>query len=143
MEKDNEYSINAYIGLKLKNRRAELGFTQQELGETLGISFQQIQKYEKGVNKINVSNLFELAKVLKVPVAYFFDGYDSFSGNTIPTMNEASASFSHEDVFSSIETLNLINHYYKISNPKLRKKILDLIKFLAVGDQQEEEAYSD
>ena len=57
MEKDNEYSINAYIGLKLKNRRAELGFTQQELGETLGISFQQIQKYEKGVNKINVSNL--------------------------------------------------------------------------------------
>ena len=56
---------------------------------------------------------------------------------------DASFGYSWKDVFASIETLNLINHYYKISNQKLRKKILDLIKFLAVGDQQEEEAYSD
>lgn len=140
MEKDNEYSINAYIGLKLKNRRTELGFTQQELGDTLGISFQQIQKYEKGVNKINASNLFELAKVLKVPVSYFFDGYDSFSGTVIPTMNEVNSTFAHEDVFSSIETLNLLNYYYKLNNTKLRKKILDLVRFIAVGEQQDGES---
>jgi len=115
-----------------------MGLTQQELGKSIGISFQQIQKYEKGVNRISAGTLYEISKILKVPVSYFFDGFDTFMDNLSPNFKEMEANFIHNDSFSSMETLNLINTYYKIENPKLRKKFVDLIETVTTFGEEGE-----
>jgi len=133
------YDIGLYIGLKLKSRRNEMGLTQQELGRSIGISFQQVQKYEKGANRISAANLFEIAKVLKVPVAYFFEGFDEFMDNLAPSFRDMDENFVHNDSFSSMETLNLINTYYRVENPKVRKKFVDLIESISASENEERE----
>ena len=89
--------VDVYVGTRLKIRRTELGLSQNKIGEMTGITFQQVQKYEKGLNRIGSSRLYEFAKILKVPVSYFFEQYElTFGSNGVLCDNKAS--FDDKDI---------------------------------------------
>jgi transcriptional regulator with XRE-family HTH domain len=136
MSVNGPHPVDIYAGKKLRLKRTILGLSQESLGNSIGVTFQQIQKYERGINRMSSSRLFEFSKVLKVPVAYFFEGYEeSFdeAGEKIEMlgMAEETASFEHDDQLSSRETLEMMRAYYRIADPNIRKKIFELVKSLA------------
>lgn len=108
--------------------------SQEKLAEALGITFQQIQKYERGANRIGSSRLFQFSKVLQVPVSFFFDDMpEEISGNP-PGLSESKGPKYDDDRFSRRETLELVRGYYRISDTATRKRLFELIK--AVGQAQ-------
>ena len=111
-----------------------LGLSQEKLGEQLGITFQQIQKYEKGANRIGASRLQQISSVLKVPVAFFFEDAPTENGAAVSGMAENSSSYVI-DFLSSSEGLQLNRAFMKIEDPKVRRKIVELVKTL--GDSSE------
>jgi len=122
--------IDNYVGKRLRRRRRLLGLTQQNLGEVVGIRFQQIQKYECGANRVSAARLFELAEALGVPVQYFYEGLserDMFSDNPFPE-------FMSPDVLSKKETMDLVRAYYSMG-AEPRKHLLDLAKSLEVASK--------
>lgn len=115
--------VDLYIGRRVKDRRIELGFSQSKLASQLGVTFQQVQKYEKGMNRISASTLYTIAKILKVDWNYFVNGYKG--GNVLSD----SSSVSYEsDKKKKKEAAELLRAYFKIEPPKIRKKFLDLLK---------------
>lgn len=132
--------IDVHVGSRVRLRRTLLGMSQEKLGEALGLTFQQIQKYERGVNRIGASRLFDLARVLDVPVSFFFDDMpDAMGGNPalggrrsggFGGMAEAQEGFD-DDTLHRRETLELVRAYYRITDPAVRKRVFDLIKSLA------------
>ncbi len=117
--------IDLYVGKRLRRRRRLLGLTQQQLAESVGIRFQQIQKYECGANRISASRLFELSEALHVPVQYFYDG---LAAHEIPQAAAPSSDL-NPDVLSQKETIDLIRAYYRLSEGP-RRRLLDLAKSL-------------
>lgn len=115
--------IDFHIGKRLRRRRRLLGLTQQQLAESVGIRFQQIQKYECGANRVSASRLFELAQSLDVPAQYFYDG--------LAVNDEASEDpdAMSPDVLSQKETMDLVRAYYKLGE-RPRKRLLELAKSL-------------
>src|SRR6516162_9008286 len=105
-----------------------IGMSQERLGELLGLTFQQVQKYEKGVNRIGAGRLFEVARILGVPIDYFYEGATAQVAGI--SENEASSPPVMEFV-SSGEGLQLSLAFMKIKDPKLRKRVLDLVKQMA------------
>ena len=102
--------VDVYVGTRLKIRRLELGLSQNKIGEMTGITFQQVQKYEKGSNRIGSSRLYEFAKILKVPVSYFFEQYElTFGDNGVLSDNRAS--FDDKDNVSEKKILTLIKNF--------------------------------
>ena len=124
--------IDAQVGNRVRIRRMLIGMSQERLGDMLGLTFQQVQKYEKGVNRIGAGRLFEIARILGVPIDFFYDGVGSpaegLAETTPPVM----------EFVSSGEGLQLSLAFMKIKDPKVRKRVLDLVKSLA----EEEEATS-
>ena len=122
--------IDAQVGNRVRIRRMLIGMSQERLGDLLGLTFQQVQKYEKGVNRIGAGRLFEIARILGVPIDFFYDGVGAALENpaegTPPVM----------EFVSSGEGLQLSLAFMKIKDPKVRKRVLDLVKSLA----NEEEA---
>lgn len=110
-------------------RRRELKLTQEKLGDMLDLTFQQVQKYEKGVNRISAGRLYEMATVLGVPIAYFYDGAEEYLERERGALHEDGAS---APVISS-ETLELIAAFQKIDNPILRKSILSTVRAAAAA----------
>ena len=126
--------IDIHVGSRVRLRRTMLGQSQEKLGNALGITFQQIQKYEKGANRIGASRLQQIANVLTVPVAFFFE--DAPSGTqTVTGMAEENSTTYVVDFLSSSEGLQLNRAFVKISDPKVRRKIVDLVKSLADEDE--------
>ncbi|MYZ47431.1 helix-turn-helix domain-containing protein [Propylenella binzhouense] len=111
-------------------RRKMLGMSQERLGEQLGITFQQIQKYEKGTNRIGASRLQQLATVLDVPVSYFFPETD---GTEMPGLREDGAGDFVMEFLSTSEGLELNRAFARIRDAKVRRKVIDLVRSL--GDQ--------
>ena len=114
-----------------------MGLSQEKLAELVGVTFQQIQKYERGTNRIGSSRLYRLAQVLQVPVSYFFEGLEA-SGADAPGLAEAPAGFEHEAVplgprplVDRRETLELVRAFNRIRNPVVRRRIYELTKALA------------
>jgi transcriptional regulator with XRE-family HTH domain len=107
--------------------------SQTDLGKAVGLTFQQVQKYERGFNRISSSRLFEFSKVLDVPVAHFFEGMDPASGGAKrkPGRPKATEKSAGGDLNTKRETLELVRAYYKIRSKSLRAKTLDLIEALA------------
>ncbi|MEP4031730.1 helix-turn-helix transcriptional regulator [Roseibium polysiphoniae] len=126
--------IDIHVGSRVRLRRMMLGMSQEKLGEALGITFQQIQKYEKGTNRIGASRLQHIATILKVPVAFFFEDAPGTPeeaegfGETQPTSYVV-------DFLSSSEGLSLNKAFVRIENPKVRRRIVDLVRSLAGDDQ--------
>ena len=123
--------IDKHIGNKIRLRRNALGFSQTILGQKIGVTFQQIQKYEKGLNKIVASKLFILANAMDIPIYYFFDetANGTQTNNISLEMHEESAEFSYEHL-NSREAIILVRAYNNISNPNSRKKLLIFLKSL-------------
>ena len=129
--------VDVYVGTRLKIRRLELGLSQNKIGEMTGITFQQVQKYEKGSNRIGSSRLYEFAKILKVPVSYFFEQYElTFGDNGVLSDNRAS--FDDKDNVSEKEISTLIKNFSAIKDPNVRKSIISLAKTLSKKEDETE-----
>jgi transcriptional regulator with XRE-family HTH domain len=125
-------AIDLHVGKRLRRRRRLLGLTQQQLAESIGIRFQQIQKYECGANRVTASRLYELAVALNVPVNYFFEGLQTAATPADANAPGAPANdrdLIAADVLSQKETLELIRAYYKLGE-RPRRRLLDLAKAL-------------
>mgnify|MGYP002338707172 CR=1 FL=1 len=109
-----------------------MGMSQEKLGEAVGITFQQVQKYERGTNRISASRLYSMSRVLDVPVSFFFDDMPDDVANEAPsqTENKAPAALDN-DPMTKRETLDLIRTYFSIDDPDLRKQVYDLARTLA------------
>lgn len=124
-------TTDLHVGKRLRRRRRLLGMTQQQLAESIGIRFQQIQKYECGANRVTASRLYELAVALNVPVGYFFEGLSVAPADpAAPSAQPANdRDLIAADVLSQKETLELIRAYYKLGE-RPRRRLLDLAKAL-------------
>jgi transcriptional regulator with XRE-family HTH domain len=138
-KKGKANSIDEYVGTQLRQRRSLLGLSQERLAEKVGITFQQIQKYENGANRISASRLFEFSKVLDIPVNFFFDNYGLDSMPTGMAEGDQAVFEGPEDIMKRKETLELIRVYYSIENPKLRKDLFKLVKSMAENLKNQEE----
>ncbi|MBY0337749.1 MAG: helix-turn-helix domain-containing protein [Acetobacteraceae bacterium] len=130
--------IDMHVGSRVRLRRTLLGMSQERLGDALGLTFQQVQKYERGVNRIGASRLFDLSRVLDVPISFFFDDMpDSMGGGTAMRRSlgfaEGQDGF-EDDTLHRRETLELVRAYYRITDPAVRKRVFDLIKSLTPTD---------
>ncbi len=126
------------VGNRVRIRSMLIGMSQERMGDRLGLTFQQVQKYERGVNRIGASRLFDLARVLDVPIGFFFDDLPAEMGGNIAVRSRpALYGFSEaqngleDDSMNKRETLELVRAYYRITDPAVRKRVFDLIKSLA------------
>ena len=122
--------IDRVVGQRIRWRRKELKLTQEKLGEQLGLTFQQVQKYEKGVNRISAGRLFELSTVMGVPVTYFFDGAESFLDGGAAAVAEGDGEDVQAPVITS-EVLDPIAAFQKIEDQSLRKSLLATVQAAA------------
>jgi len=125
--------IDAHVGTRVRMRRMLLGMSQEKLGEHLGLTFQQVQKYEKGVNRIGASRLYDMAKVLGVAVQFFYEeapGKTS-SATSVPGFAETPDESYVVEFLSSRDGLELNKAFVKITDPRLRRTIIDLVRSLA------------
>ncbi len=126
--------IDVHVGTRIRLRRTLLGMSQERLGEALGLTFQQVQKYERGVNRVGASRLFDLSRVLDVPISFFFDDMPenlaaSFGGQSSRRSGGLpDAEAFPDDTLNRRETLELVRAYYRITDPNVRKRMFDLIK---------------
>ncbi len=134
-------AIDVHVGGRMRLRRTLLGLSQEKLGEAIGLTFQQVQKYERGTNRVGASRLFDLSRVLDVPVSYFFDDMSSKVAKQSPRLAiglaEAPAQSYQPDPMAKRETLELVRSYYKIGSPSVRKRVFELTKALAKASQPE------
>jgi transcriptional regulator with XRE-family HTH domain len=117
--------IDAQVGNRVRLRRMLIGMSQERLGELLGLTFQQVQKYEKGVNRIGAGRLFEVSRILGVGIDYFYEGVNSQLAGGFA---DGASSPPVMEFVSSGEGLQLSLAFMKIKDPKLRKRVLDLVK---------------
>jgi transcriptional regulator with XRE-family HTH domain len=118
-----------------------LGLSQEKLGEAIGLTFQQVQKYERGANRVGASRLHELSRVLDVPVSFFFDDMDPVRAPAIPGgFAEASAEAFDSDPLRRRETVDLVSAYYDIGDATLRRRFFDLAKALVASNAHTAEA---
>jgi transcriptional regulator with XRE-family HTH domain len=119
--------VDAHVGARLRQRRMLLGISQEQLAEMLGLTFQQVQKYERGTNRVSASRLFQLARALDTPITWFFEDIESDRA-----AREKSAPSGEEgDPMSRRETLELVRVYSRIDDRKVRKKLYEMAKALA------------
>jgi len=126
-QKKQPNPIDVYVGSRIRMRRNILGMSQEKLGEHLGITFQQIQKYEKGTNRVGASRLQAIASILEVPPSFFFDGAP---GGQEGLMEESQSTYM-VDFLSSTEGIQLNRAFARIDDPKVRRKVIDLVRALA------------
>ena len=128
--------IDVHVGARVRLRRTLLGMSQEKLGEAIGLTFQQVQKYERGANRIGSSRLFDLSRVLDVPIEYFFGDMPAAVAACSPAqgggMSEEAANY-ELDPMAKRETLELVRAYYKISEPQVRKRLFELTKALGAA----------
>jgi len=125
--------VDVHVGSRVRYRRMIIGMSQEKLGEKMNLTFQQIQKYEKGTNRIGASRLFQLSKILEVPVGYFFE--DAFA-NAAPAqamhgLHEPEQEGYLLDFLNSREGLDLNKAFAKIQDPKVRRRVIDLVRALS------------
>jgi len=124
--------IDIQVGNRVRIRRMLIGMSQERLGDLLGLTFQQVQKYEKGVNRIGAGRLFEVSRILNVPIDFFYEGV-----NTQPGAGEPEGAPPVMEFVSSGEGLQLSLAFMKIKDPKVRKRVLDLVKSLAEEESEQ------
>jgi transcriptional regulator with XRE-family HTH domain len=122
---DGPDPVDVHVGTRLRQRRTLLGMSQEKLAVAVGVSFQQIQKYERGANRVSASRLHQLTRILNVPVGYFFEGMADAPSNG------AAAHPAHDgEMVASRETLELVRAYYRIEDPAVRRRLVDLLRSL-------------
>ncbi len=136
--------IDVHVGSRIRLRRTLTGMSQERLGEALGLTFQQVQKYERGVNRVGASRLFDLSRVLDVPISFFFDDMpEALNGGNHGQQRGALAGFAEmqqgfgatqDDTLGRRETLELVRAYYRITDASVRKRVFELIKSMGPSD---------
>jgi len=132
--------IDRHVGSRVRMRRVLLGMSQEKLGEALGLTFQQVQKYEKGTNRIGASRLQQISRSLDVPPAFFFEGAPAFeaapgSERQVTGVAEDASPAYISDFLSTAEGLHLNMAFARIQDPKIRKRIVDLVASIA-GEEE-------
>ena len=123
--------VDVHVGSRVRLRRTLLGLSQEGLGNAVGLTFQQIQKYERGANRIASSRLYQFSQVLDVPVSFFFDDMPEAAGGNSGGLSEDAPSADEYGHLIKRETLELVRAYYKITNPDVRKRVFELVKAVA------------
>ena len=120
-----------------------MGMSQERLGDALGLTFQQVQKYERGANRVGASRLFDLSRILDVPISFFYDNMPESLAGIVPQQSprpihgfaEQQDGFGMDSTMSKRETLELVRAYYRITDPNIRKRMLDLIKSMGPAEE--------
>ncbi|HEV2303659.1 MAG TPA: helix-turn-helix transcriptional regulator [Stellaceae bacterium] len=134
---DKPNPVDVHVGSRVRLRRNMLGLSQEKLGEAIGLTFQQVQKYERGANRIGASRLHDLSRVLDVPVSFFFDDMDPVRAPAIPAgFAEPPGEAFDADPLHKRETVDLVTAYYRIGDPLVRRRLFDLAKALAAGERR-------
>jgi transcriptional regulator with XRE-family HTH domain len=131
MPKKQANPIDVQVGNRVRIRRMLIGMSQEKLGDLLGLTFQQVQKYEKGVNRIGAGRLYEVARILNVPVDFFYEGVGG-----APGLSDSEVAPPVLEFVSSGEGLQLSLAFMKIKDAKVRKRVLDLVKSLSEEEEQ-------
>ncbi len=137
--------IDLYVGSRVRMRRSLLGMSQERLAAELGVTFQQVQKYERGLNRIGASRLWDLAQVLGVNVDFFYQEIDSNTSDQSPRKIYANPGFSEEtcefdmDILLRRDVISLLRAYSKISDPKVQRSVLELVTTLGGTDHVEKD----
>ena len=120
-------TVDTYVGQRIRDKRNERGMSQTEVANAIGVTFQQVQKYERGTNRVGASRLFDLSRILSVPIQYFFAG-----------LNNQSTPIEREDDnvihLMKPDTVELVEAYYKVENLQVRRQILSTIRSISFGD---------
>lgn len=126
--------VDTHVGSRVRLRRMLLGMSQERLGESMGLTFQQVQKYEKGVNRIGASRLFQISKILDVPVQFFFEEAPHVGEpGQPPGLSEPDSETFILEFLNSREGLELNRAFVKIADAKVRKSVVDLVRALGAG----------
>jgi transcriptional regulator with XRE-family HTH domain len=133
MTKKTPNPIDRHVGSRVRMRRMMISMSQEKLGERLGITFQQVQKYEKGTNRIGASRLHQIAGILGVSVSFFYEGMPS--GEEAAGFAEGGNPAYVSDFLATAEGLALSKAFMKVSDPKLRRRIVDLVEAMVVASE--------
>ena len=130
--------VDVHVGNRVRLRRTSLNMSQEKLGEALGLTFQQVQKYERGANRIGASRLYDLSRVLEVPVAFFYEEMSEETRAQAPSLllgcpQPMVVSVPVQDDDTKRETLDLVRAYYRITDVAIRKRVFELAKTLAAS----------
>ena len=125
--------VDKYVGSRVRMRRIMLGMSQEKLGEALGLTFQQVQKYEKGTNRVGASRLQQISEILQVPVSFLFDGGPSGGANA-DGFSEGSSPAYVSDFLATSEGLALTRAFTRITDAKLRRSIVELVEQVAARE---------
>lgn len=131
---EQAHPVDLYVGARLRIRRKMMGLSQTQVADALGITFQQIQKYERGANRVSASKLYEIAKSLQAPVAYFFEGLEA----TADGVSEGGEPFVHDFLMTS-EGLELATQFPRITRSRVRRRILELVRSMAEEEANEDD----
>src|SRR5258708_38182489 len=131
MAKKAPNPIDKHVGSRVRMRRMMLSMSQEKLGGALGLTFQQVQKYEKGTNRIGASRLQQISHILQVPVAFFFEGAPTFSPQDDAGGSDAPSPTYVSDFLATSDGLALTKAFMEIKQPKLRRRIVDLVEEIA------------
>lgn len=128
--------VDVHVGQRVRQRRTLMGLSQEKLGEALGLTFQQVQKYERGANRIGASRLFDLANILDTDINYFFEDMEPEVAAAAPSKQRGrpqgpEPTGPEPDPMAKRETLELVRAYYRIGNPQVRKRLFEMTKALA------------
>ena len=132
----NNNAVDVHVGKRIRLRRTLLGMSQEQLGNALNITFQQVQKYERGANRVSASRLWDISQIIDVPISYFFE---DMSDTTLKASPRKIGSTTSQDVvvddvkdpMARRETLELVRTYYSIEQPHVRRRISDMVKAIA------------
>jgi transcriptional regulator with XRE-family HTH domain len=137
MAKKAPNPIDKHVGSRVRMRRMMLGMSQEKLGDALELTFQQVQKYEKGTNRIGASRLQQISHILQVPVAFFFEGAPHLAGSPgSESMQEAPSPAYVSDFLATSDGLSLTKAFMRIPDAKLRRRIVDLVQQIAGEDDK-------
>ena len=125
--------VDKYVGSRVRMRRIMLGMSQEKLGEALGLTFQQVQKYEKGTNRVGASRIQQISEILQVPVSFLFEGGPSGTANSNNFSESASPAYI-SDFLATSEGLALTRAFTRISDAKLRRSIVDMVENIAAQE---------
>ena len=129
------HPVDVHVGSRVRMRRTLLGMSQEKLGDALALTFQQVQKYERGANRVGASRLFEISRILDVPVSYFFEEMSpetaALTPHSVATPGADGAEEFEPDPLAKRETLELVRAYYRIGDPRVRKRMFELTKAVA------------
>ena len=124
----NPNPVDIHVGGRMRLRRTLLGLSQEKLGNAVGLTFQQIQKYEKGANRIGAGRLYQFSQILDIPVSFFYDDMPGETSNAGPGLSENDRVPFDQEHFTRRETLKLVRAYYAIPDPSIRQRIYELTK---------------